>query len=210
MRTGHDSAQERERHDGLATVSGFRDEVFFEIVRGMHFASGDLFGGGSDEAELAAGEAFAAGNQDGRAEDTAGHGAECVDVAETRVGIEGGAGGVIGEVFEAGLVFFGCSEDSGSGVAGEVGGVLVEPGADAVANGFGQLRIGVTEGLHAGVEPGGVEGVDREGAVAALGAAGAAGEPGAGAASGVGEGGVHDLNELGVVDGKRHMDRVSL
>lgn len=175
----------------------------------MHLAGGDLILGGSDEAEFAAGEAFAVGHTDRGTEDAAGHWTPGVDIAEASFGIEGGTGCVVGEVFEAGLVFFRCAEDAGRGVAGEVGSVLLQPGGGALADGLGRLWIGDVEGLHAGVEAEGVEGVDRECAVATLGASGAAGEHGAGAAGRFRERGVHDLDELGVASGERHKNRVS-
>ena len=50
----------------------------------------------------------------------------------------------------------------------------------------------------------GVERVDGKGSAAALRAGDAAGEEAAGAARGVGQGGVDDLDKLGVARGKRH------
>ena len=155
-RAGVDSAQEGKGDDGVTAISGLGDEVFFEIVRGMHLAGGDLVFCGSDEAEFTTGEAFAVRNTDRRAEDAAGHGTKSVDIAEAALGIKGGAGCVIGELFKAGLVLFGCAEDASGGIAGEVGGVLLQPGVGAVADGFGQVRIEVTEGLHARLEARGV------------------------------------------------------
>jgi len=80
----------------------------FELMGDGHFAGGDFGFGGADEAELAAAEGVVVGvvvcHADGRAEDAAGDGAPGVDVAESGGGVEGGAGGLIGEVVEAGLV----------------------------------------------------------------------------------------------------------
>ena len=136
-RSMRSSAQQGEGDDGFAGVVHLGEELFFELVRERHFAGGDLVIGGSDEAELAAGEAITFRDADGRAKDAAGHWAEGVDVAETGVGIEGGAGCVIGEVFEAGVVLFGCSEDSSVEVAGEIWGVLGDPCTRAVADCLG-------------------------------------------------------------------------
>ena len=171
------SAQEGEGDDGFAGVSGFGDEVLFEFVREGHFAGSDLIGGGSDEAELAAGKGLAFGDSDGRAEDAAGHGAPGIDVAEACFRIEGGAGRVVGEVIEASLVFFGAAEDAGGGVAGEIGGVLIEPCMSTSADCVSDAGTRGIQGLHSGLEAGGVEGVDGESAVTALSASGAAGEP---------------------------------
>lgn len=55
--------------------------------------------------------------------------------------------------------------------------MLGEPGTSTVANRLCPLGICRVQGLHAGLEAGGIEGIDCEGAVTALGAAGAAGEP---------------------------------
>ena len=156
----------------VSLESHLGEELFFELVRERHFAGGDLVIGGSDEAELAAGEGITFRDADGRAEDAAGHWAEGVDVAETGLGIEGGAGCVIGEVFEAGVVLFGCSEDSSVEVAGEIWGVLGDHVRARSRIAWAVLRVGDAEGLHAGLKAGGVEGVDGECAVTALGAAG--------------------------------------
>jgi len=171
------SAQEGEGDDGFAGIAGFGEEIFFEFVRGMHFAGGDLVFSGSDEAEFAAGECITVGDADGRAEDATGHGTEGVDVAEAGFGVESGAGYVIGEVLEAGLIGFGGAEDAGSGIAGEGGGVLVEPGFRAASDGLSGVGVGSVERLHAGLETSGVEGIDGKDAVTALRASGSAGEP---------------------------------
>lgn len=125
------SVQKREGNEGLPSIAGLGEEIFFEFVGRVHFAGGDLVIGSSDETEFAAGEPIAFGDADGRAEDAAGHWTPSVDVAETGFGVEGGTGRIVGEVFEAGLIFFFCAEVAGDGVAGEIGGVLVEPGLRA-------------------------------------------------------------------------------
>jgi hypothetical protein len=169
------STKKREGDDGFAGLSGFFDQLFFKFVWKVHLTGGDLVVGGFDEAELAAGEGITFGYADGRAEDATGHGSPCVDIAEAGVSIEGGASCVVGEVFEAGLIVFRCAEDSGCGVAGVIGGVLVDPGMSAGSNRFGFVWIGGEEGLHAGVETGSIKRVDGEDAVTALGASRAAG-----------------------------------
>lgn len=146
-------------------------------MREGHLAGGDLVVGSPDEAEFAAAEGIAFGHTDRRPENAAGHGSPVVDVAEASFGIEGGARCVVGEVLEAGLVFFRCAENSGCGVAGEVGAVLLNPSLGSGSNRFGFAPIGSEENLHAGPEAGSVESVDCEGAVTALGASRTAGEP---------------------------------
>jgi hypothetical protein len=186
-------------------------------MRGAHFAGGDLVVGSPDEAEFAAGEGIAFGHTDGRPEDAAGHGSPVVDVAEASFGIEGGAGCVVGEVLEAGLVFFRCAENSGCGVAGEVGTVLPNPSLGSGLNRFGFAWIGSEEDMHAGPEAGSVESVNCERAVTALGASGAADEPRACAEGCIGESRIHhsqelaiaDLHEFGVPGGERHTTSVS-
>ena len=147
---------------------------------------------------------LAIGHADGRAEDATGHGTPGIDIAEAGGGVEGGTRGVVGEVFEAGLVGFGVSEEAGEGIAGKVGQVLGEPGAGAAFEIGGEGWLVGAQCFHAGAEAEDVECVDGEGSVAALGAAGAAGEPGAGAARGFGQRGVDDLHELGIAGGKGH------
>jgi hypothetical protein len=203
------SAQEGEGDDSLTGVAHLREELFFELVRERHLAGGDLVGAGSDEAELATGETFAAGDTDRRSEDAAGHGAECINIAEAGLGIEGGTGCVVGEVFEASLVFLGGAEDSGVEAAGEVGGVLGEPCTSPVADRFSSVGAGGLERLHSGLEAGCVESVDGEGPVTTLGAAGAAGEHRSGAEGRVGQGDVNDLDEFAVADRNGHVDRLS-
>lgn len=119
-----DSAQQGESDDCLSGVAGLGEDLFFEFMRRVHFAGGDLAVGSSDKAELTAGEAFTIGYADGWAKDTAGYRTPGVDVTETGLGVEGGTGCVVGEIFEVGLVFFGCAEDAGAGITGEVACVL--------------------------------------------------------------------------------------
>jgi AraC-like DNA-binding protein len=86
--------------------------------------------------------------------------------------------------------------------------VLGDPGLGAVFEGGGKGGVTEVEGRHAGAKPLDVERVDGEGSVAAGGAAFTANEPGAGAAGGVGESGVHNLDELSVASGERHVARL--
>jgi hypothetical protein len=70
---------------------------------------------------------------------------------------------------------------------------------------FGCERgVGDAQRLQAFLETKGVERVDGKGAVTALRAAEAADEPRAGATGCVGEGGVNDLDELGILRGQTH------
>jgi len=86
--------------------------------------------------------------------------------------------------------------------------VLGDPGLGTMFDGGGQCGVSGAEGCHADAKALDVERVDGEGSVAAGGAAFTADEPGAGAAGGVGESGVHDLHELSVASGERHVARL--
>ncbi len=169
----------------------------------MDFAGGDLLGGGAAEAELA--NAEAPFHPQWRAEDAASHGARGVEVAESGGGVESGTGLVIGEVFEESGTGF--VKQASAGISGEIGSDAREGLLGAPADGCGALRIGRVEGGEAFTQAGGVELGDGEYADAALGASGSAFEPSAGAAGSVGNGGVDDLDELGVA-GREHAVRI--
>jgi hypothetical protein len=175
------SANEREGDDGFASLtflSEIGDQGFFEFVGGLHFAGGDLLWRCADEAEFAMGEGGGAGacvHLHGRAEDAAGHGAGCIEVAEAGGGVERGAGGFVGEVFEAGLILIRLAESAGGGVAGKFATEFGDPLLGAEFNGCGSGWVGGAEVVHSFAEAEGVELADGEGAVTALGAAGAAG-----------------------------------
>ena len=168
----------------------------------LHFGCGDFFRGCVGEAEFADGEAFFAVvwigfgilRTDGWAEDAAGHGAGCVDFASAGFGVEGGAGGVVGEVLEGLLGFFARVEDAGFLVAGEAGGEFFYILMGSACDFSGAIRGGCDHFGHGAAQAQGVEGVDGESSVAAGGAAGAAHEMRAGAA-----GGVDDLDQLCVL-----------
>jgi len=134
----------------------------------------------------------------GRTEDAAGHGTPGVDFAEAGGKIERGTGRVIGEIVEFFLVFWAGAEDAGFTIAGKSCAVLCEPGAGADFDGVRGCGVRCAECGHAGAEAGRVEGVDAEGAEAALRAAGAADEMRTGAEGGLGERRVDDLEEVGV------------
>jgi hypothetical protein len=74
--------------------------------------------------------------------------------------------------------------------------------ARAPANGGGAIRIDGVEGSEAFAETGSVELRDGKDADAALGASRSAEKEGAGAAGGVGNGGVDDVDELGIARGE--------
>lgn len=176
------------------------------LVGEDHFGGKDFFRRGGGEVEFAYGQAFfgafgfcAGMAADGRAEDAAGHGTGFVEVAEAVFGVEGRAGGFVGEVFEGGLGFFAFVEDAGGRVAGEAWGEFFPILMGAKLDGCGSFGVGGGELRHAGAETCGIERVNGEGPVAALGAAGAADEVRAAALGGVGEAGVDDLDELAVL-----------
>ena len=169
---------------------------------GVEFAGGDLFGGGVDVAELAGGEvdfAVVACRAHGWAEGAAEDGAVLVEVAGSVVGVEDGAGLVVGELFEEDGGFVVLVEDAGGEVAGEPGVEAGEGLLDAGVDAGGFFGVGLFEGGEAFAETGCVLVGDGEDADAALGAAGMADEVGAATTVGVGYGGVYDLDEAMVL-----------
>ena len=158
-------------------------ERFFEWTPALvHLAADDFTFRGVDEAEFADGETvvFVA---EGWAEGTALDGASSVEVAGAGGGIEDGAGLVVGEFVEGGLVVLFGEEDAGDGVAWEVAGEAGACGLGAGADVCGESK---RSGFEAGAEVFGVELRDGEDADAALVAAWLAGEPIAGAGGGGG------------------------
>lgn len=145
-----------------------------------------------------------AGGADGRTKDAAGHGTPLVDIAAARGGVECGTWGIVGEVLESGLIGDGCAERARIGVAGKVRAMLGEPVAGTALDGGGESWLRGAQSGHAGGEARGVEGIDGEGAVAALGATDAAGKECSGAEGRIGEHGVDDLDEFGIARWKRH------
>ena len=113
-------------------------------------------------------------------------GRHCVDIAASGRGVEGRAGGVVGEVFKVGAVSIGVAEAAGFGIAGKAGTVLANPDTRAALKFGGKVWIFAAQSFHAGDEALGIELVDGESAVTALRAALAADEPWAGAARGIG------------------------
>ena len=111
------------------------------------------------------------------------------------VGVEDGAGFVVGELFEEDGGFVVFVEDAGGEVAGEPGVEAGEGVGDAGADAWGSCWVGLFEGGEAFAEAGCVFVGDGEDADAALGAAGFADEVLAAALVGVGYGGVYDLDE---------------
>ena len=171
--------EQTESDDGLGVALGggqLLEERVFLLVRGEHFAGCDFLGFGVGEAEFADGEAAFFAGAYGGAEDAAGHWAGGVEVAEAGFGFEGGAGGVVGVVLEGEFVGLAGAEDAGFDIAGEVEAVFGEPCDGAGFDTGGAVGVGDAKGGHTGAEAAGVEGVEWEGSVAALGAAGAAGE----------------------------------
>lgn len=202
--SGDGSAQESEGYDGFGVAAGLGEQFGFELVRDRHFAGGDFFVAGADEAELAATELIAIADADWWTEDAAGHGTPGINVAAASGGIEGGTGRFVGELFEFFLVGGGRAEEACLAIAREGRAVLVEPGLGATGEFGGQRGVGGADGVHTGAEAGGVEDVDGEGAVAALRTADAAGEPWAGTAGDIGKRSVDDLHEFGVARGEGH------
>jgi hypothetical protein len=186
---------------------GFGSDAGLEVVGvEMNFAGCDLFLGCAVEAELADAEAGIACiilSTKRRTEDAAGHGAGGIEVAESGGGIENGAGLVVGEVFELRVV-----DEAGVRVAGKKRSETSGRFTGALADGRGAVGIDGIEGGEAFAETGGVQLGDGKDADAALRASGSAEEEGAGAAGGIGNGGVDDVDELGVAGGE-HRARIA-
>jgi hypothetical protein len=90
------------------------------------------------------------------------------------------------------------------GAFGLGAGPEVVRGAGAPLDRGRERGIGCAEFGHSGAKPRGVERVDREGPMAALGAADAAGERRTGAARGFSQQSVHNLHKLSIARGKVH------
>jgi hypothetical protein len=166
------------------------EQLRFEIVRDGHFAGGDLFGCCADKAKFAMAQAFFAVfacGAHGRAEDAAGHGPPCVDIAAAGRGVERGASGIVGEVLKAGLIFRRTTECAGVSIAGEIRAVCREPGAGAAFDLSRERGIYGVQLDHSDAKARGVQRVDGKGSVAALRAADAAGQERTGAASRLGK-----------------------
>jgi hypothetical protein len=140
----------------------------------------------------------------GRAENAAGHGTPLVDAATAGRGVERGAGGFVGEVFKAGLIGGRSAERAGLGITGKIWAVLGEPRPGAKLEVRSERRICGAQSGHSFAEARRIEGVDGEGAVAALRATDATDEKVSGAAGGIGKRCVDDLDELGIAREKRH------
>jgi hypothetical protein len=99
---------------------GVLDERFFLWAPGLvHLATRDFLGGCIDKAELADGE-LAVCIADWRTEGSALHGAEGIKVAGAAVGIEDGAGLVVGEVGKGFFMMRLGEEQASYGIAGKV------------------------------------------------------------------------------------------
>jgi hypothetical protein len=195
----------------VEVVGGVKGLVGGRFLSGdgwVEFSGGDLFGGGVDETELAGGEVVFR-RAHGRAEGAAEDGARAVEVAGALVGVECGAGLVVGELLEesGGFVVFG--EDAGGAIAGEPWVQAGEGRGNARADSLRAFGIGLSEEHEAFAEAGCVLLGDGEDADAALRAAGAADKVMGSAAVGVGYGGVDDLDEgCGVGCGLKDFFRV--
>ena len=184
---------------GFAWVAAGGNDLAFQFSRDRHFAGRHFVFCRSDEAEVAAAETrltAACGHARGRAEDATGHRPVRVDIAQAGHGVQRGTGCFVGEGFKTGLLFRGRAENAGCAIARElrtIGSTRLAPGAGAFLKRLYDLRSCGTQRRHSGLKTRDVEGVDREGAITALGAARPAGEPGARATRpGLREGGVKD------------------
>jgi len=199
--------KQRKGDHGFCWRADFVEQFRLEIVRDGHFAGGHLFRSSTDEAQLAMAKAFGAVFASGahrRAEYAASHGPPRLHIAATGCGVERRTCGIVGEVFEAGLVSRGTAKRAGVSIAGKIRAVLREPGAGAA------LDLGREHGIcgaqlgHSGAEARGVKRVDGEGSMAALRAADTAGKERSGTASGLGKRSIHDLHKLGIARRKVH------
>ena len=142
---------------------------------GVEFAGGNFGGGGVDVAEFAGGEITFFGAH-GWAEGSAEDGAMFVQVAGAVIGIENGAGFVVGEFFEEDGLVIVFGEDAGGNIAGEPWIEACEGGGDAGADALGAGGVGLGEEFKAFAQTGRVFVRDREDSNAALSAAGPADE----------------------------------
>jgi len=176
---------------------GFGGEGGFQIFGvEVEFAGCDLFFWCAVEAKLADAESVVAvgiGGPQRRAENAAGHGARSVEVAEAGGGVEGGAGLVVGKVFEE--VFARLVENAGAWVAGKIGSEAFDGLMGALADGGCALRVCGVEGGETGAEASRIQLRNGEDADAALCAPGSTEKPGARAAGRIGNGGVDDLHK---------------
>src|ERR1035437_3237447 len=106
----------------------------------------------------------------GWTEDAAGHGAPRVDIAAAGRGIERGTGGLVGEFLKLLLLRVGLAQAAGGSIAGKTAAVLVNPTSSPALDFGGQCWLVLPQNRHSRLQPGGVERIDGEGAVAALGA----------------------------------------
>src|SRR5580698_10885309 len=112
-------------------------------MRDGHLARGYFFRRGADEAELTVAQGFgvviaavSSIHAYRRAEDAAGHGTPLVDAAKAGCGVERRAGCIVGEVFEAFLLFIACAERAGFRVARKICSICREPRAGAAFDGL--------------------------------------------------------------------------
>ena len=82
--------------------------------------------------------------------------------------------------------------------------MLGEPRVGAGFDSFRGRGVRRAKFVHAAAEAKGIERIDGEGSMAALGAAGSAGQPLAGTMGGFSQRGIHDLHEFGVTGGQGH------
>jgi hypothetical protein len=139
----------------------------------VHLAASHFIGGCIDEAEFAYGQVilFIA---NGRPKGSALNWPERVEIAGSGVGIEDGAGFVVGEVFEGFFLLRLGEEQAGGWVSREVGKEARTRRRSARADAFGYGGVGRCQAF---VELLGIELRDGEHADAALMAAGSTGEP---------------------------------
>jgi len=163
----------------------FIEQFCFKIVRDRHFAGGDLLGRGADEAELAMPQALGAVLAccaHRRAEDAAGHRSPRVHIAAAGCGVKRGACGIVGEVFEACLIFDRIAERARVSISGKKWTVFRKPGSGAALDFSRERWICGAQFSHSGTEARGVKRVDGKGSVAALRATNAACKERSGAA----------------------------
>jgi AraC-like DNA-binding protein len=196
--------QKRKGDHCFTGVRNMVKQLLLQLMGNGHFAGGNLGLAGTVEAELAMAEGIPVAHAHWRTKDSAGHRPPCINVAAARGFIERRTGGVIGEFFEAFLFCFRLAETAGLQIAGICRPVRLDPIPRAAFKRCSQRRALVSQSLHSGLQTRGIQGIDGECSVAALGATYPAGEPIAGTLRRVDERNVHNLHQFCVPGWQAH------
>jgi hypothetical protein len=196
---------QRKRDDRIAadpsgTLALF-DENRLQIVWiRRHFAISNLLLRSALKAKFARAQPILGPHR--RSKDAASHGTRNIKITTAGFRIESRAGFVVRESLETLSRIVSFLQDACSGVSGKLRSQSGHGFASALPNAGGALRIEGLEDRQSTLQARNVELIDREHSCATLRTALAAYKPLAAAARSVGEGSVHDLNELPVIVGQ--------